>query len=131
MPQATNIVIKDAAAVDRTFELISPAAGDGAWANWRYKRGNFPVLFPIIAIKAYRNSASTARKVDVKLRVPAGMVDTTTGLPVVHGSWDFAGTVTVPDTFGVDQRPDVAAFAKNLFAHALLTAILQDASSAT
>lgn len=130
MPAAANIVLNDAGAVARTFELVSPASGDGGWANWRYKDGNTPVSWKAIAIRTSVNASQTARKANIKLKVPVTTTDTS-GLVTLVATWDMDINVTVPNYVGVDKRPDCAAFAKNLLANAIVQSILQDAFPAT
>lgn len=131
MPQAVNLTLKDAAGTDRLFELLAPAAGDGSYANWRYKDGNVPISWKAVAIKTTANADQTARKVNIILKVPSTYTDPSSGLPTVAGVWDLNLTVTVPNMVGVDRRPDAAAFAKNLLAHAMVQEILKDAFPAT
>lgn len=46
MPQAINLTIDDETATPKTFELISPAAGDGSIAEWALKEGTISSVFP-------------------------------------------------------------------------------------
>lgn len=131
MPTATNIVVKDAALVDRTFELATPAAGDGAWALWVYKKGDFAVAFPKILARAYPNSGKTARKVEVRFKLPQSFVDSTSGLPTVTSVFDGVPNVTIPDMMSELNKPDAVAFLANAVSHALIKAMLSSGQPAT
>lgn len=131
MPSAVNITLKDAAGTDCLFTLLSPSAGDNAWANWRYKTGDFMSMFPAIASRTYVNAARTARKVQIKLQVPYTVVLPAQTLPEKVATWDFDLTVTVPNSFSETLKPDCVAYAKNLLANALIQSMLLDAAPAT
>lgn len=130
MPQAIDLVINNAAAVAKTFVLIAPAAGDGAYANWRLKEGTVSSVFPRIAIKAMPTS-NGVRKSNVKLQVPYSYTDSTTGLTKTGSSFDANIDVTVPDDFPESFRNDTVAYLKNLVAHAMVQAVMRDGYSAT
>lgn len=129
MPQAINLVLKNAANVDKTFTLMSPAAGDGSYANWRLKEGATSLAFPRVAV-ATRVGAS-ARKANIKLQIPATYLDARTGLPVVASTFDFNADITVPDGFPESSKDDAVAFVTNLIANAVIKAIVRDAVPAT
>ena len=132
MPQAKDIVLKNGAAspVDKTFTLVSPAAGDNSYANWRLKEGAISTIFPRIAISTKANS-NKARKANIKLQIPSSYTDTVTGLTKVGSAFDFNVDVTVPDDFPEALKSDAVAFSANLMAHALVREILRDAVPAT
>jgi len=133
MPQASDLVINNGAAtpVAKTFTLVSPAAGDGAYANWRLKEGSISSVFPAIAISARPNGNGTARKANIKLRIPSSYTDTVTGLTKVGSAFDFDVNVTVPDDFPETLKNDAVAFAANLIANAMVKAVIRDAVPAT
>jgi len=132
MPQATDITINNGAAtpVAKTFTLISPAAGDGSYANWRLKEGTISTVFPRIAIAA-RANGNNARKANIKIQVPSSYTDTVTGLTKVGSAFDFNADVTVPDDFPESLKNDAAAFVVNAVAHALVKAVIRDAVPTT
>lgn len=126
MPSATNLVIKDAAAVDRTFTLYSPSAGDSSLATWKYKKGDVPTAYPTITAMA-APTAAKSRKLTLKLRDPASHLDPATGLVKVVGFAELNVTVSVPDEFPDSKRDDFVAFIANAFSHVLVKAMLRDA----
>lgn len=133
MPQAADIVIKNGAQspVDKTFTLIAPAAGDGAYANWRLQEGVISSVFPRIAIKAMENASRTARKANIKLQIPSSYTESVTGLTKVGSGFDLDITVTVPNDYPEALKADAVAFTSNLMNVALVKAIIRDAVSAT
>lgn len=132
MPQAQDIIINNGAQtpVAKTFTLISPAAGDGSYANWRLKEGTISTIFPRIAIAA-RANGNRARKANIKLQIPSSYTDSVTGLTKVGSSFDFSVDVTVPDDFPEGLKNDAVAFATNLMASAIVKAVIRDAVPAT
>lgn len=130
MPAATDLVINDGAAVAKTFTLISPAAGDGSYANWRLKEGTISTVFPRIAMSA-RQGGSAARKANIKIRVPSSFTEAVTGLTKVGSAFDVNIDVTVPDDFPEALKNDAVAFTANLAAHALFKAVIRDGAPAT
>lgn len=131
MPAATNIVVKDAALVDRTFELASPASGDGSWATWMYKKGNFAVAYPRYLMRAQPNAARTGRKVELRFKYPQSFIDTASGLPTITATFDAVSTVTIPDNLSELEKPDAVAFFVNAFTNALVKAVFTSGQPAT
>lgn len=133
MPQATDIVVKNGAStpVDKTFVLISPAAGDGSYANWRLKEGTISSVFPAIAVKATQNARGTGRKVNVKFRLPSSYTEQVTGLTKVGSAYDFNLDITVPDDFPESLKNDAVAFATNILNTPLMKAVMRDAVPTT
>lgn len=129
MPQATDLVINNGAAVAKTFTLVSPAAGDGSYANWRLKEGAIASVFPRIAMLARAGNGS--RKSNIKLQIPSSYTDTVTGLTKVGSAFDLNIDVTVPDDFPESLRNDAQAFAVNMVAHAITKAVIRDAYPAS
>lgn len=130
MPQAANLVLKNAASVDKTFTLMTPAAGDGSWASWKLKEGTVTTVFPSVAALT-RSTPNVARKAFVKLQIPSSYVDTQTGLTVANAKFDMEVRVTVPDSFPEAMKDDAVAYAKNLVANTVIQAIIRDAIPAT
>lgn len=130
MPQATNLVIKNAAAVDKTFALLTPAAGDKGIAEWALKEGLISSIFPRLTAEAHRTN-NASRKANLKLRVPSSYTDAVTGLTKVGSSFEAHISVSVPDDFPEALRDDAAAFVTNGLKTTLLTALIRDAYPAT
>lgn len=129
MPQATNLVLKNAAAVDKTFELINPAAGDGGMADWALKEGTISSVFP--RISAVSKKTSGGRNVSLKFYVPSSFTDTVTGLTNVGSRAEWNLTVALPSDFPENKKDDVLAFGVNMVANALIKSMLRDGLGAT
>lgn len=125
MPQAANITVQNGSAVNKTFTLLTPAAGDGGLALWALKEGGSPVAFPRLTLMA-KATTNKSRKVQVKVRVPYSYTDTQTGLVKAGPAFEFNGDITVPDEFPDALRADAVAFAANLFASALVKECYRD-----
>lgn len=131
MPQATNLTIKNGSAVDKTFTLVTPAAGDGGIAEWALKEGSISSVFPRITALAQRNGNRTGRNLKVKLIIPSSYTDTVTGLTSVGSRAEFNATFTMPDDFPQALKADWVAFTSNLISTALLKSMIEDATPAT
>lgn len=130
MPQATDLIVKDAVGTDRTFTLLSPASGRGGIAEWALKIGATAVVWPTITLASSRTSKQASRDT-TKVRVPATYNDVVTGLPVVSSAIESNLSVTVPDNFPDDQKDDAIAYTLNAFQTALLKACYRDGLPAT
>lgn len=130
MPQATDLTIKNAANVDKTFTLISPAAGDGSVAEWALKEGTIPSIFPRLTHEAHRTN-NASRKATSKFVIPSSYTEVATGLTKVNNRAEVNVSVSIPDDFPVALRPDLAVMTKNIIATTLWQAMMQDATSAT
>lgn len=123
MPQATNFTIKNGAAtpVDKTFTLISPAAGYGGVADWRLKEGGAEVEFPSVTYTARDISQSQRRKAQMKIRVPAVYTDQITQQPALLNFAEANVEITMPMGYPENQKADFIAFVKNSIAHAMFS----------
>lgn len=131
MPQATNLVIKDATGTDKTFVLMTPASGDGGLAEWALKEGTISSVFPRITIQSTKRSQGRSRVVKLKFSLPSSFTDAVTGLTNVGSRAECNVSVTVPDDFPEALKDDHVAFFKNGIATALVQAIVRDALPAT
>lgn len=130
MPQAVNLVVKNAAAVDKTFTLMTPAAGDGGIAEWALKEGAISSAFPRITAQATR-TPNKARNVKVKIGTPSSYVDATNGLTMVGSRAEANLSVTVPDDYPEAMRDDFVAYVANAISTALVKSMLRDGVPAT
>lgn len=132
MPQAVDLVINNGAGtpVAKTYVLQSPAAGDNAVATWALKEGTISSVFPKITALA-RQTGNSARRCQIKLRIPSSYTDTVTGLTKVGSGYEANIEVTVPDDYPEALKNDATAFTKNLVAHALIQAMIRDGLPAT
>lgn len=135
MPAATDLVVKDGAGVDKTFSLLSPAAGYGTPAEWALKEGVISSVFPRLTVLARASqrapSQGSGRHLSIKLRVPSSYTDTVTGRTLVASAWEFNGTVAVPSDYPENLKNDAVAFTTNALKTALIEALMRDALPAT
>lgn len=129
MPQALDLVIKNAAGADKTFSLISPSAGDGGLATWALKEGTISSVFP--RLTAMARPGTGTRVLTVKFRMPSSYTDTVTGLTNVGSGTLFSVQVVIPDNFPEALKNDFVAFSTNALKTTLLTAMIRDAVPAT
>lgn len=130
MPQAIDLVVKNGASdpVDKTFTLISPAAGDGAVATWFLKEGSISAVFPRFTASARKGQKS--RLLTLKVSTPSSFTDAVTGLTSVSSASEMNVTFKVPDDFPESLKSDQVAFALNLMNTPLVKAMIRDAYGA-
>lgn len=135
MPQATDLVIKNAAGTDKTFTLTTPASGYGSLAVWNLKEGAISSVFPTLTALARPSNRSKqsgpARQLSIRFRMPSSYVDSTTGLTLVGSAWEWNVQAAVPDDFPEASKADAVAYATNALKTALLTLMLKDGTPAT
>lgn len=130
MPQATDLIVKNGAAVDKTFTLINPAAGDGGVASWALKEGVISAVFPIFTASATR-TGNSSRQLRTKFRLPSSFTDSVSGQTMVASAAEMNVTVAIPETFPESLKADFVAYATNLLNTALVKALIKDAYPAT
>lgn len=132
MPQATDLVIKNGAAtpINKTFVLVSPAAGDGGIAKWVLKEGTIASVFPTLTASAYPVGAKS-RNLKVRFRLPSSFTDTVTGRTNVDTAAEMNVTFSIPDTYPENLKSDFVAFCINSLAAPLFQAMARDAYGAT
>lgn len=129
MPQATNLIIKNAAGVDKTFTLLTPAAGDGGVAQWALKEGTISSVFPTITASA--TSSNRGRNLHIKMRFPSSYTDAVTGLTNVNSHAEINTKCAIPSDYPEALKDDYVAYATNAFKTALITAMMRDALPGT
>lgn len=130
MPQATDLVIKNGAAVDKTFTLISPAAGDGGIAQWALKEGTISSVFPALTASANR-TGNNSRVLKVKFKQPSSFTDAVTGLTNVNSAAEMNVTFSIPASYPEALKNDFTAFAIGALNTVLFKSMIRDAYSAT
>lgn len=125
MPQATNLVVKNATNSDKTFTLISPAAGDDSQAIFQLKEGAISAIFPTLTISTVRRPNSRALK--LKFFIPSSFTDTVTGLTTVKNRAEANLSLVIPNDFPEATKPDMVAFLVNLLNTTSVKAALTDA----
>lgn len=126
MPQATDLVLKDHSGTDRTFTLLTPAAGYGTPAEWAYKVGPVRIGFPNIQLVAQRQPGNVSSNAKLKFRFPVVVDSPSTGLPQKVATWEANLSVTEPDAFPESSRDDAVAFLSNAIASSLVKMCLRD-----
>lgn len=130
MPQAQNIVIKNATGEDKTLTLVSPAAGYGSLAEWKLKSGAIVGAFPSLTLLA-RKTGNRSQVSQIKFNMPSSYVDTTTGRTHVGVSAQMNATFSMSDEFPESSRDDFAAYCGNIVKDAIIMASYRDGHPAT
>lgn len=132
MATATDLVVNNGATppVEKTFSLISPAAGDGGLATWALKEGPISTVFPRFTASA-RDINGRARSAKLKLSLPSSYTDNVTGLTSVNSKAEIIVTVNLPNEFPEALKDDFVAYGVNLLGDAYVKGLLRDALSAT
>lgn len=132
MPQATSLVVKNGAAtpVDKTFDLITPAAGDGSLAQWALKEGVISSVFPTLTAMTGRTNNSS-RNLKIKLRLPSSYTDSVTGRTLVASGAEMNATFSVPGDFPEILKADFVAYCTNVLMTGLFKDMIRDAIPAT
>lgn len=139
MPSLATVVINDGAAtpVAHTF---SPSNPDKNGTNYWYDRsGGIAIGFPEVSLNVREplsgGKVSTADRVyRVKARVVMPVMEVTspttaTGIqPAPTRAYELIANVefVLPERSTLQNRKDILAYAKNLMAHAITTAAVQD-----
>lgn len=140
MPQAIDLVIKNAAGTDKTFSLITPAAGYGSLATWYLKEGAISSVFPQLTALARPSQkkvvgkaqqSSSAQHLSIRFRMPSSFVDTGSGLTFAGATWEMNVNVVVPNAYPESLKADAAAYATNALRTALLLSMMKDGTPAT
>lgn len=132
MPQAIDLTVKNGAAtpVDKTFTLVTPAAGDGGLARWCLKEGSISAVFPELTAVA-RATTNESRRLSVRLRIPSSYTDAATGLTMVNSYAEMNASFSLPASYPEALKADFVAFAINLLSTNLLREMIRDAYPAT
>ena len=129
MPQAIDLIVQNGAAVNKTFTLISPAAGDGGVAQWALKEGTISAVFP--AFTSSSSSKPKGRNLKLKFTHPSSYTDAVTGLTMVNNRAEINISVSIPSDFPEASKNDFVAFCANLINHAFVKSLIRDAVPAT
>lgn len=114
MPQATNLVIKNGADVDKTFTLAQPSSGANS-ALWYLREGANQGVYPKVEVSARKNAGSDGRKVHLTLQVPLA-VQNSSGATVRAAAASIEVVVTMPDLVPDSVRDDAIAYIIGLVA---------------
>lgn len=125
MPNATNIIVQNASAVDKTFEVLTPSGGDGGIARYALKEGAAPVAFPTLTVVA-RATTNASRKTSTKVHVPFTYSDPVSGLIKKGPAFELNIEASMPDAFPENMRDDAVAYGVNLAASSLMRQVFRD-----
>lgn len=132
MPQAIDLTVKNGAStpVDKTFNLVTPAAGDRGVAQWALKEGAISSVFPTFTASSHATN-NNSRQLTLKLKVPSSYQDNVTGLTNVGSAFALHVAVSVPNDLPEAIKSDCVAYAVNLLNTTLIKAMIRDAVPAT
>lgn len=122
---ANNITVKNGSNVDKTFTLLSPAAGYGSIAAWALKEGVTSTIFPKVTATATQGPQSASAH--IKIAMPSSYTDPATGLTVVKNRAEANLKIAIPADFPEASKDDWAAYVCNLLASAELRGVIRDA----
>lgn len=125
MPQAENITVKNGNNDDKTFTLLSPAAGDGGMASWALKEGVNSNTFPTLLVTTTR--AADRRNLHIRFYFPSVYTDASTGLTVVKNRAEVNLKAAIPNDFPELSKDDWVAFVCNLIGSTQMRATIRDA----
>lgn len=121
-----NIVIGDGQStpVNRTFELFTPQVATNPAILFQ-KAGGITKLNERMELLQKRAGGGSAYRTEALLRLPR-TIDATLGV-VETAIIDIK--ITIPDGFSQAMRDDIAAYAKNLLAHATVQTAIKSVTS--
>lgn len=125
MPQIANITVKNAALVDKTFTVLTPAGGDGGVARFAIREGTAPAAFPVASVVA-RATTNGSRKTTVKVNVPQSYVDPVSGLVKKGPAFEMNVDASMPDSYPESMRDDAVAYGVNFLASTLMRDTLRN-----
>lgn len=125
MPNAVNIIVQNASAVNKTFEVLTPSGGDGGVARYALKEGSAPVAFPSMTVVA-RPTTNASRKTLTKVHVPFTYTDPVSGLLKKGPAFELNIEASMPDAYPEDMRDDAVAYGVNLAASTLMRQVFRD-----
>lgn len=124
MPKATDLSLKNAAAVIKTFALAAPAAGTSP-AVWFLREGANQSAFASLEISSRKSGGgSNARRVQISLVVPIVGVNAS-GATVRIGQMPIKVDAVVPDSIPDTTRDDAIAYVGSALADALVKASIK------
>lgn len=118
MPQATNVIVNNAAAVAKTFALAAPASGNMP-AVWFLREGANQTVYPKLEVSSDKIVKGSGRKVKLTLRVPTA-VTSSTGVVSNAGDMFFSIDAAVPALVPDSVRDDAIAFIGNIVINAIM-----------
>lgn len=121
-----NIVIGDGQStpVNRTFEVFTPQVATSPAILFQ-KAGGITKLNERMELLQKRSGGGSAYRTDILVRIPR----TTDAVLGVVDTAIIDIKVTIPDGYTQAMRDDIAAYAKNILAHATVQAAIKSVTS--
>lgn len=120
MPNMANIVVKKAdGTTNYTFTVLSSAAGDGSFAQWRGEGLN-PSLAAALRVKTQWNGKKDQRRTELSGNYPK--VETLAGVNQVTSFVPFSFMASIPQNFTLAEANDAAA----VIANAIQSLLIRD-----
>jgi hypothetical protein len=120
MPNMANIVAKNAADADVTFNAISPSAGDKVPAQWRAEAlGPVPLSRPRFEFTTQYNGQRNVRRANIYLTVPYA-VEQADGTTKVVANVPFRVEASLPMGIPDTLVADGAAYLSSLLGSTLI-----------
>lgn len=120
MPQATDLSLKNAAGVAKTFALAAPAAGTQPGV-WFLREGGSQAGFPSLENSARRSGTTgNNRRVQLSLVVPVMGVNPSTGNPTRISAMTIKVDAVVPELVPDATRDDAIAYIGSALADTLV-----------
>ena len=132
MPAIATITINDGAGAPVAHNF-SPSGITGDVAKYHDRVGGISVGFPAITISSV-SPTKTSRLYKARMKIVLPVLENTSGTasngftPAPTKAYDLIADMTfiLPERSTQQNRKDLLAFAKNLLAHAVPTAVIQD-----
>jgi predicted carbohydrate-binding protein with CBM5 and CBM33 domain len=127
MAAAANIVIEDGQStpVEHTF-VPTRKEGDIVVYQERTTAATAAGFYSLSISQSKVSGNSSVVRQKIKVEVPIEVLDTVTGLYSYPSSYRFDINVILPKDLPVASRENAAAYLKNLAAHSVVTALIEN-----
>lgn len=126
MPAIGTLTISDGQStpVSHSFEPVLTTGNDSKYAD---RSGGIPMGYPLVLLsqKDPQNGSRNYR-MQFNIVLPTVETDAVTGQNVVRRTARFNGEFVLPEGSSLQERKDILAYAKNLLANAVTTAVVQN-----
>lgn len=120
MPNMAAIAVTNAAAVAKSFDVLTPSAGTNA-AKWQMtSESTLAFARPVLEMSTRPNAAKNAIKAFIVLQVPYVIVDPTSGLNKVVAVVPIRVEATLPSNVPDVTKNDTISFFQGVVASALI-----------
>lgn len=124
MPAFGTVTINDGLSTP-VAHSFDPVVTNGADSKLADRSGGIPIGYPLI-LMSQKDPANGARNYRMQFNVvlPTVEADPTTGIDKVTRTARFNGEFVLPESSTLQERKDILAYAKNLLADAVTTAVV-------